>query len=103
MSAVIEQIVERVNALDARVVTVEVANERYDVAIEDIRKMLESDRATFDQRVQAVVVKSFSSKEVQQAFMLSFMKTVFTKKNIATVVGTITTLVTLFQQIGRLL
>jgi len=102
MSAVIEQIVERVNALDARVVTVEVAHERYDVAIEDIRKMLESDRATFDQRVQAVVVKSFSSKEVQQAFMFSVLKTVFTKGNITAAVSAVTILVTVIQQIVKL-
>lgn len=103
MSAAIEQIMDRVKALDARIVTVEVAHERYDVAIEDIRKMLESDRATFDARVQAQVVKAFAAPEVQQAFVVSFAKTVFTKKNIATVVGTITTLVTIFQQVGRLL
>ena len=103
MSAAIEHIIERVNALDARVVTVEVAHERYDVAIEDLRKMLDSDRATFDERVQSVVVKSFSSKKVQQAFMFSVLKTVFTKGNITAAVSAITILVTVIQQIVKLL
>ncbi len=103
MSAVIEHIIERVNALDARVVTVEVAHERYDVAIEDIRKMLESDRATFDERVQSVMLKSFNSKEVQHSFMLSVFKALFTKGNVTAAVSAITIIVTIIQQIGRVL
>ena len=80
-----------------RVVTVEVAHRRYDVAIEDIR-MLESDPRHVRQRVQSRGAKSFNSAQCSSVHALG-VQGLFTKGNVATVVGTITIIVTIIQQI----
>ena len=57
------------------------------MAIEDIRKMLESDRATFDERVQSVRAQTFPKKAQQASMFLGVQEDCFTKGNITAAVG----------------
>lgn len=100
MTPNLDRVISLIEQLDARVVTVEVATQRFELDISELREAL---GAGLDTRVQKAVLAAFSHTDVQSAVATAFAKAIFTKKNLAVVASAITTIVTIIQQLGRLI